>query len=414
MNDEEKRIQLRKYKMFATGLFVLMAVVFVLMTVLEKDNPAHWIGYIRAFSEAAMVGALADWFAVTALFHHPLGLKIPHTNLIENSKERIGDNLGNFVVSNFLSPKNIRPYIQKIKISHFVGDWLSKTRNQENLVKELSHIVLDILHKLDDAAVVHFIGNKAKEMSDDLKINRIVGNSIEYVLDKKDHQKMITNLSRQIKDYVINNQDIVKERVKKESYFLIPKFVDDTIAEKITGGLSKFFEEVESDPEHSLRAEITKKLYAFSADIQSEAKWEDEFRSIKNDFLNEDKLTQYSKDIWISIKKSLSKELEEDGSALKTYLRKNLTELSQNLQTDEKLQYKIDHWVRVTAYKYILKNTHQAASLISSTVGNWQGKELSEKLELEVGKDLQFIRVNGTLVGGLVGLIIYTITNFFL
>ena len=414
MNDEEKRIQLRKYKMFATGLFVLMAVVFVLMTVLEKDNPAHWIGYIRAFSEAAMVGALADWFAVTALFHHPLGLKIPHTNLIENSKERIGDNLGNFVVSNFLSPKNIRPYIQKIKISHFVGDWLSKTRNQKNLVKELSHIVLDILHKLDDAAVVHFIGNKAKEMSDDLKINRIVGNSIEYVLDKKDHQKMITNLSRQIKDYVINNQDIVKERVKKESYFLIPKFVDDTIAEKITGGLSKFFEEVESDPEHSLRAEITKKLYAFSADIQSEAKWEDEFRSIKNNFLKEEKLTQYSKDIWISIKKSLSKELEEDGSALKTYLRKNLTELSQNLQTDEKLQYKIDHWVRVTAYKYILKNTHQAASLISSTVGNWQGKELSEKLELEVGKDLQFIRVNGTLVGGLVGLIIYTITNFFL
>ena len=414
MNDEEKRIQLRKYKMFATGLFVLMAVVFVLMTVLEKDNPAHWIGYIRAFSEAAMVGALADWFAVTALFHHPLGLKIPHTNLIENSKERIGDNLGNFVVSNFLSPKNIRPYIQKIKISHFVGDWLSKTRNQENLVKELSHIVLDILHKLDDAAVVHFIGNKAKEMSDDLKINRIVGNSIEYVLDKKDHQKMITNLSRQIKDYVINNQDIVKERVKKESYFLIPKFVDDTIAEKITGGLSKFFEEVESDPEHSLRAEITKKLYAFSADIQSEAKWEDEFRSIKNNFLKEEKLTQYSKDIWISIKKSLSKELEEDGSALKTYLRKNLTELSQNLQTDEKLQYKIDHWVRVTAYKYILKNTHQAANLISSTVGNWQGKELSEKLELEVGKDLQFIRVNGTLVGGLVGLIIYTITNFFL
>ncbi len=414
MNDEEKRIQLRKYKMFATGLFVLMAVVFVLMTVLEKDNPAHWIGYICAFSEAAMVGALADWFAVTALFHHPLGLKIPHTNLIENSKERIGENLGNFVVSNFLSPKNIRPYIQKIKISHFVGDWLSKTRNQENLVKELSHIVLDILHKLDDAAVVHFIGKKAKEMSDDLKINQIVSNGIEYVLDKKDHQKMITNLSRQIKDYVINNQDIVKERVKKESYFLIPKFVDDTIAEKITGGLSKFFEEVESDPEHSLRAEITKKLYAFSAEIQSEAKWEDEFRSIKNDFLNEDKLTQYSKDIWISIKKSLSRELEEDGSALKAYLGKNLTELSQNLQTDEKLQYKIDHWVRVTAYKYILKNTHQAANLISSTVGNWQGKELSEKLELEVGKDLQFIRVNGTLVGGLVGLIIYTITNFFL
>lgn len=414
MNDEEKKIQLRKYKTFATGLFVLMAVIFVVMTILEKKNPAHWIGYIRAFSEAAMVGALADWFAVTALFNYPLGLKIPHTNLIENSKERIGDNLGNFVVSNFLSPQNIRPYIQKLKISHFAGEWLSKQRNQENLVKELSNIVLDILHKLDDTAVVKFIGNKAKEMSNDIKINHILANGIEYVLDKNDHQRMITGLSKQIKDYVLQNQEIVKNRVKKESFFLIPKFVDDTIAEKITNGLSSFFEEVENDQNHSLRSEITQKLYAFSHEIQTEEKWAEEFRGIKDDFLNEEKLQQYSKDIWNSIKKSLSKELEEENSALKNYLKKNLTELSQNLKDDENFQNKIDHWVRVTAYKYILKNTHQAANLISSTVGNWQGRDLSRKLELEVGKDLQFIRVNGTLVGGLVGLVIYTIANFFI
>ena len=414
MNDELKRKQLRKYKAFATGLFVLMTVIFIITTILQKNDDSHWIGYIRAFSEAAMVGALADWFAVTALFNYPLGLKIPHTNLIENSKERIGDNLGNFVVSNFLSPQNIRPYIQKLKVSHFVGDWLSKERNQDKLVNEVSNIVLDILNKLDDSAVVNFIGKKAKEMSDDLKINQIVGNGIEYVLNKNDHQRLITNLSKQIKDYVVNNQEMVKERVKKESYFLVPKFVDDAIAEKITSGLSKYFDEVENDENHSLRNEITKKLYSFSKEVQTEQKWEDEFRGIKNDFLKEEKLHQYSKDIWNSIKKSLSKELEEEQSALKNYLKKNLSELSQNLQTDEKFQHKIDHWVRVTAYKYILKNTHQFGDLISSTVGNWQGKELSEKLELEVGKDLQFIRVNGTLVGGLVGLIIYTVANFFI
>lgn len=414
MNDELKRKQLRKYKAFATGLFVLMTVIFIITTILQKNDNSHWIGYIRAFSEAAMVGALADWFAVTALFNYPLGLKIPHTNLIENSKERIGDNLGNFVVSNFLSPQNIRPYIQKLKVSHFVGDWLSKERNQDKLVNEVSNIVLDILNKLDDSAVVNFIGKKAKEMSDDLKINQIVGNGIEYVLNKNDHQRLITNLSKQIKDYVLNNQEMVKERVKKESYFLVPKFVDDAIAEKITSGLSKYFDEVENDENHSLRNEITKKLYSFSKEVQTEQKWEDEFRGIKNDFLKEEKLHQYSKDIWNSIKKSLSKELEEEQSALKNYLKKNLSELSQNLQTDEKFQHKIDHWVRVTAYKYILKNTHQFGDLISSTVGNWQGKELSEKLELEVGKDLQFIRVNGTLVGGLVGLIIYTVAEFFI
>ncbi len=414
MNDEQKKIQLRNFKMFATGLFVLMAIIFIIMTILEKKNPAHWIGYIRAFSEAAMVGALADWFAVTALFHYPLGIKIPHTNLIENSKERIGDNLGNFVVENFLSPQNIRPYIQKIKISSFVGDWLSKERNQENLMKEVSNIVLDILHKLDDTAVVSFIGKKAKEMSDDLKINEIIGNGLEYILDKNDHQRFITNLSKQIKEYVLNNQKMVKERVKSESFFLIPKFVDDNIADKITKGLSTYFEEVELDQNHSLRKEITQKLYSFSAEIKTEEKWVEEFKSIKNDFLKEEKIQQYSTDIWNSIKKSLSKELEEENSALKNYLQKNLAELSENLKTDENFQNKIDHWVRVTAYKYILKNTHQFGALISSTVGNWEGKELSEKMELEVGKDLQFIRVNGTIVGGLVGLIIYTITNFFL
>ena len=414
MTDEEKKIQLRNYKMFATGLFALIAVIFVVMTILEKKNPAHWIGYIRAFSEAAMVGALADWFAVTALFHYPLGIRIPHTNLIENSKERIGDNLGNFVVENFLSPQNIRPYIQKLKISNFVGDWLSKERNQENLMKELSNIVLDILNKLDDTEVVNFIGKKAKEMTDDVKINEIIGNGLDYVLDKNDHQRFITNLSKQIKDYVLNNQKMVKERVKSESFFLIPKFVDDGIAEKITKGLSNYFEEVELDENHSLRAEITQKLYEFSKEIQTEEKWVEEFRSIKNDFLKEEKIQQYSTDIWNSIKKSLSKELEEEQSSLKNYIRKNLAELSQNLQTDENFQHKIDHWIRVTAYKYILKNTHQFGELISGTVGNWEGKELSEKLELEVGKDLQFIRVNGTIVGGFVGLIIYTVTEFFI
>ena len=400
--------------MIATGLFVLMAIIFVVMTVLQKNNPSHWIGYVRAFAEAAMVGALADWFAVTALFHHPLGLKIPHTNLIEKSKEKIGDNLGNFVVGNFLSPQNIRPYILKLKVSNFVGEWLSKNRNQELLINETSEIILNIVRKLDDENVVNFVSKKVGEMTSELKINQIVGNGLEYVVEKNEHQKLITNLSRQIKDYVLQNQEMVRERVKKESFSLIPKFVDDTIADKITQGLSKYFEEVEINQEHSLRQEITKKLETFALEMKTEDRWKEEFQDLKNNFLKEEKLHSYASDIWTSIKKNLVDELSKEDSAVKNYIRKNLNELSHNLQTDENFQNKIDHWIRVTAYKYILRNTHQAGNLISSTVGNWEGKQLSEKLELEVGKDLQFIRVNGTIVGGLVGLIIYTISHFFI
>lgn len=414
MNDEAKRKQLRKYKAFATGLFVLMAVLFIGTTLLQKTIDSHWIGYVRAFSEAAMVGALADWFAVTALFRHPLGLPIPHTNLIENSKQKLGDNLGNFVVTNFLSPENIRPYIQKLKISNFVGEWLGKEKNQDLLLKNLSDIVLDILNKLDDSEVSRFISKKVSEMTDTIKLNAILGSGINYLLDKNDHQRIITNLSSQIKNYIAENDEMIKDRVKKGSYTFIPAFVDNKIADKITSGLSDFFKEIEQDPNHEIRNLITQKIYDFSNELKQDPKWEEEFKNIKNDLLKNDKLNEYSNDIWISIKNTLTKELQDDESSLKKYLSKNLNEFSQNLKNDENFQKKIDDWVRVTAYKYILKNTHQFGNLISSTVGNWQGKELSEKLELEVGKDLQFIRVNGTIVGGLVGLIIYTIAHFFL
>ncbi|WP_299182090.1 DUF445 domain-containing protein, partial [uncultured Chryseobacterium sp.] len=324
MNDEAKRIQLRKYKAFATGLFLLMAALFILTTFLQKTNDSHWIGYVRAFSEAAMVGALADWFAVTALFRHPLGLPIPHTNLIESSKQKLGNNLGNFVVTNFLSPQNIRPYIQKLKVSHFAGEWLGKEKNQEILIKNISDIVLDILHKLDDSAVSHFISKKISEMTDDIKLNKIIGNGIHYLLEKNDHQKMITNLSRQIKIYVLENDAMIQNRVREGSYSFIPKFVDNKIAEKIAAGLSDFFREIEEDPEHEIRALITQKILDFSVDLQEDPHWNDEFKNIKNDLLKNNKLDEYSQDIWISIKKTLTNELQEEQSALKNYILKNL------------------------------------------------------------------------------------------
>lgn len=412
MNDQEKRKQLRKYKAIATGLFLLMTIIFIATTIMQKDNPSHWIGYVKAFAEAAMVGALADWFAVTALFHHPLGLPIPHTNLIQNSKEKIGDNLGNFVVDNFLAPKNIRPYIQKIKVSNFVGEWISKDKNQQIILSNASEIALNIINKLDDKSVTKFISNKIQEIGKDIPLNVLLGNGMEYILEKNDHQKIVTNLAMQIKDYVAENDGMIQDRVKKGSYSFIPKFVDDKIADKISSGIVEFFTEVGENNDHELRNVITRKLSDFANELKEDEKWKTEFQTIKSDILKNEKLNEYAKDIWTSIKTTLIKELDSENSALKVYLKRNLQELSYNLQNDEKLQMKIDSWVRLTAYKYILKNTHQAGTLISSTVGNWQGDELSKKLELEVGKDLQFIRVNGTLVGGLVGLLIYTISHF--
>lgn len=411
MKDQNKKKQLQQYKNLATGLFLLMVVVFLVLTWLQKTNHSAWIGYVRAFAEAGMVGALADWFAVTALFHHPLGLKIPHTNLIENSKQRIGDNLGNFVVENFLSPQNIKPYIQQIKISNFVGDWLSKEKNQSVLMNEISVIALDIITKLEDESVVNFIGKKTQEMTNHLEFNQLLSNGIGYLVEKNEHQKLITHLSSQIKNYVNENEEVIRERVSKGSYSFIPKFIDNKLADKISTGILTYFEEIEKNPEHELRKVITSKLTDFSVDLKENPKWKEDLKNLKNDFLSGGKLEQFSQDIWQSLKKTILSELQNEDSSLKNYIRKNIVQFSENLRSDENLQIKIDQWIRVTAYRYLLKNTNQFSKLISNTVGNWQGKELSNKLELEVGKDLQFIRINGTLVGGLVGLIIYTIAQ---
>lgn len=406
-----KAIQLRKHKMLATGLFLLMLLVYILMTWLLRTQPAAWMGYVKAFSEAAMVGALADWFAVTALFHHPLGIPIPHTNLIENSKKAIGDNLGNFVVSNFLTAGNIRPYIQKLNVSAYAGQWLEKDKNKNVLVNEITKLLNDIIGKLEDRQVADFIAKKGNELLDNIELNKIVSNALKYFLDKQEHEKLVTTLAEKIKTYISENGEMIREKVKKESYFFVPNFVDNKLASKITNGLVNYFDEIEKDKSHRIRTEIGQQLYQFANSLQTEEKWKKEFLQLKNNLLSEEKLQEYAAAIWKSLKATLQQELQSNDSSLVRYFHKKIDELAVNLKKDIALQNKIDGWVRYTAYKYILRNIERVGALISNTVGNWKGRELSQKLELEVGKDLQFIRINGTVVGGLVGLLIYTITQ---
>ncbi len=376
-----------------------------------RQHAAAWLGYVNAFAEAAMVGALADWFAVTALFNHPLGIPIPHTNLIENRKKAIGDNLGNFVVSNFLTAANIRPYIKKINVAAFAGDWLGKERNRNFLLAEMARLINDIIHKLDDEMIVGFLTKKAKGLINEMPLHTMIAGGLEYFLNRNEHEKFITVIAARIKEYIAENETLVKEKVRAESSVFIPRFIDNKLAQKISNGLANYFKEVEADENHHLRREITAQLFAFAEAVKLNPAWKQELQQVKSGLFSDEKINQYTADTWLAVKKTLQRELSHKQSALMKYMAKNLDELSYNLQNDVNLQQKIDGWVRFTAYKYILRNASTAGTLISNTVGNWPGRELSRKLELEVGKDLQYIRINGTLVGGLVGLLIHTITN---
>ncbi len=407
---DEKELQLRKHKRLATGLFVLMVFIYIITVILHKQSNAAWIGYVEAFSEAGMVGALADWFAVTALFHYPLGLHIPHTNLIQNSKERIGNNLGDFVVSNFLNDKNIRPYIEKISIASTVATWLGKEKNVQAFSNELIHILKDIVEKLDDDFVSTMIYKKGKSVVQDIDLNGILANAVKYFIDKSEHERLITFALGKIKMYVQENEDVVRARVKKESSILIPGFVDNLIANKLIKGINTYIDEIETDKKHPIRKELEQQLYLFEADLRSSEKWKNELDNLRNDLLANEKLDNYSKDIWAKIKASALEDLNAENSGIRQYIIKTIHEIGDNLSNDGELRSKIDKWIKYNAYNYILHNSQKVSGLISNTVGNWEGKELSNKLELEVGKDLQFIRINGTLVGGLVGLVIHILT----
>ncbi len=404
-----KEIQLKKHKTFATGLFLLMVVIYIGTVYLNQHSPAKWVGFVHAFSEAAMVGALADWFAVTALFRYPLGIKIPHTNLIENKKKDIGENLGSFVKDNFLTPENIRPYIEKLDVVAWISKWLKESKNQKVLVSEIAGFVKKVLTDLDDKDVVVFLSKKITEALQHMDFSKMAVSGIQYVLDKQEHIKLLDSLLPEIKSYAENSQDIIRERVNKKRP-LIGFLAGKKISKEFTQGIVDFIEEVDKDKHHWLREKLTEELEKIQYKVAHNDGWQEKINSWKGQFIAVDKLEPYAADAWKAIKDGTLDGLQKEDSALTLYMKRNIEKIANDLQQDINLQTRINSWVRKFVYSAAMRNRNQVELLIGNTVSLWKGRELSEKLELEIGKDLQFIRVNGTIVGGLVGLLIYTLT----
>ncbi len=410
MTEQQKIQNLKKHKAIATGLFLFMAVVYFAMVYLDQHMNAKWIGYVEAFAEAGMVGALADWFAVTALFRYPLGLKIPHTNLIENSQKAIGNNLGHFVTDNFLTPSTIRPYIEKLEVVKYAADWLNKPSNQEGLQEELINFSKKIITDLDDKDVVDFITLKGDEILKQFNLAELVSSSLEYVLEKEKHDEILEAIIPKAKEYILESDLIIKDKLN-EKHPVISFFAGKKISKGVVEGVVSFLDEVAEDKEHPVRHNMERIIRENIQNIKESPDWKKKLESLRDEFITKERMNDYALDLWQAIKQNLTESFEDENSALQVYIQKNIRKLTENLNDNQEMIDKINGWVRHFIYRMILRNVKEVESLISSTVDKWEGKQLSEKLELEVGKDLQFIRINGTLVGGLVGLIIYTITQ---
>jgi len=407
----DKKAQLRLHKRIATGLFLAMAVVYLSMVYFLKHTPMSWMGYVKAFSEAAMVGALADWFAVTALFKHPMGIKIPHTNLIENKKNDIGDNLGNFVTDNFLTPTSIRPYINKLEVATFLSNWLKQPKSQQLIEREIGFLIQTILTDLDEKKVIDFLSQKAQQGLDQIQWQQLIAQGLQFAIDQNEPNRLITLVLPKIQVYVEEHRTEIYDQIIEKKP-LLGLIGGKTVTNQLIKGLQAFLADIEQDEQHKVRQEISLQLHQLAQDIASSPTWKSKIKETIHQFITEDILNQYLTDFWNSSKQAILQQLEAVDSPLRAYIRQAIQSVAKSLEQDRELQQRLNQWTQVTLYRLALRNTQEVGTLIRTTVDQWDGRELSDKLELEVGKDLQFIRINGTLVGGLVGLLIYCITQF--
>ncbi|WP_232317971.1 DUF445 domain-containing protein [Neomicrococcus aestuarii] len=409
MDDVTRAQALRKMKAVATGLLVVLAVIFCVAFALQDQYP--WLGYVRAAAEGGMVGALADWFAVTALFKHPMGLKIPHTAIIPRKKDQIGETLGGFVEENFLSDEVLKEKLGKLNVAVPAGAWLSEPANSERVAKEGATVIRGVLEVVEDEDVLRLVETLAKKHMLAPEWSSTLGRVLETIVRDNHHAQLVDLLVTKTYEWVQAHPERVTAMLSSRSPSWVPRSVDMFLGEKVYLEIVKFLSDVNRDKDHMVRRSITEWLHQVAQDMQKDPATIAKVERLKHSLLGDPQLRELAATSWSSIKAALLDAVENPESELRTSFIRAVADLGRRLQEDQTLARKVDAWVRNAAIYVATTYRHQAASLITETVALWDGEETSRKIELQVGRDLQFIRINGTVVGSLAGLAIYALAS---
>nr|WP_132427883.1 DUF445 domain-containing protein [Pseudonocardia endophytica] len=398
-------------KMLALGFFVGATVIFLITKYLEVNQGLVWAGYVRASAEAGMVGALADWFAVTALFRHPLRIPIPHTAIIPRKKDVIGDSLGDFVGENFLSESVIRDKLDRVGISRTVGGWIAKQENADRITAELTAAARGIVTVLRDEDVQNLVESVAVRKLLEIPIGPPLGKALEGVLADGAHKRLVDLVCDRAYDWVADNQEMVLRVVHERAPSWTPRFVDEMVADKVFAEIRGYAWNVKNDPDHQLRHAIDRYLAEFAQDLQHDETTIERAEQVKRQFVEHPEVQHFIGRAWTVVKGMVLDAAEDPSNELRLRVRDALVGLGRRLETDAELRGKIDGWVADVAGYVVRHYRHEITTLITETVARWDAQETSKKIELQVGRDLQWIRINGTVVGALAGLVIYTISE---
>lgn len=411
----------------ALGALILMAVVFVIAFALQERYPA--MSYVRAAAEGGMVGALADWFAVTALFRHPLGIPIPHTAIIPRRKDEIGRNLGEFVETNFLEGSVVRAKLESTGIAQKAGEWLrdpstsagtgsgagtgagTGITHAETVAAEASAMAAGVLKALSDDEVQDLIADLAREHLLNPSWGEALGGWLQRVVDADAHRGAVDLGIDSISTWLNANRDSFNGLVSRRLPSWVPsvamRLVDDTVYNEAV----KFAAAVQADPHHPARIAIDGYLTRLAGNLQHDPATIARLEDAKVAVFDSPRVQALAAEAWNTAKAGLLRSLEDPQSALRRRVTAALTEVGSRLATDTALQRRVDDRVADAAVFLVDRYRHDIASIITDTVEKWDPAETTEKIELMVGRDLQYIRLNGTIVGALAGLTIFSIAQ---
>ncbi|ASO22886.1 hypothetical protein AHOG_26405 [Actinoalloteichus hoggarensis] len=410
----DKRSSLRRMKTAATGLLLVASVIYVIARWQENQGAAAWVGYVRAAAEAGMVGALADWFAVTALFRRPLGLPIPHTAIIPTRKDALGKSLGDFVGSNFLSEQVIREKLRRAEVARRAGTWLAKPENAARVTSELAAATRGAVAVLRDEDVQAVLEQALLRKLVDRPWGPPIGKILEQVVEERSHHGLVDMLCDRAYEWVERNRESLRGLVSKRAPSWSPKFVDDMVGERIYNEILAFAWSVKTDKNHQVRQMLDKFLGEFASDLQNDPVAMDKAEQFKQQVLDHPAVQNLAGSVWSRIKQLILDAAEDPSSELRLRVEGGIRSLGERLIKDDALRAKADGWLEGAAVYVVTNYQGEITTLISDTVERWDGEETSRKIELQVGRDLQFIRINGTVVGALAGLTIHTISQLLL
>ncbi|MET0296589.1 MAG: DUF445 domain-containing protein [Microbacterium sp.] len=407
--DQERRRALRVMKGVALGALIFMAVVFVFAFAFQQQVP--WLAYVRAAAEGGMVGALADWFAVTALFRHPLGIPIPHTAIIPSRKDEIGRTLGEFVETEFLRGDVVRTKLENTAVAAKLGEWLAEPAHAERVAAEASVMASGVLEALSDDDVQGIIEDLAREHLIAPEWGPPLGLWFSRIIETGAHHGAVDLGVDSIAAWLEANQAAFTGLVSRRLPSWVPgiahRLVDDTAYNEAR----KFVAAVQADPRHPARIAIDGYLERLSDNLQHDPATIGRLEDAKSTVFDSPRVRELAAEAWNTAKAGLLRSLADAQSPLRERAAAALSEIGQRLTTDAALQRRVDTWVTDAAVFLVDRYRHDIASIITDTVEKWDAEETTEKIELMVGRDLQYIRLNGTIVGALAGLAIFTIAH---